>query len=96
MVDVIDTDGIKSILPKGALGYDDYTAGGDAGRLYIGTGITNKAIATLLEVNEKQDILVSGTNIKTINNVPVLGSGDIIINSGSSTNHEFNLSTGVY
>lgn len=31
----------------------------------------------------KQDTLVSGTNIKTINNASILGSGDLIISSGS-------------
>ena len=29
--------------------------------------------------NGKQDVLVSGTNIKTINNTSLLGSGDIAI-----------------
>ena len=31
----------------------------------------------------KQDTLVSGTNIKTINSTPLLGSGDITISGGS-------------
>lgn len=34
-------------------------------------------------IDDKQDVLVSGTNIKTINSESILGSGDIII-SGSS------------
>ena len=32
----------------------------------------------------KQDVLVSGTNIKTINGTSILGSGDITISGGSS------------
>ena len=36
------------------------------------------------EVEEKQDILVSGQNIKTINGQSLLGSGDITIQSGTS------------
>lgn len=32
--------------------------------------------------NGKQDLLVSGTNIKTINSISLLGSGDIAISSG--------------
>lgn len=44
-------------------------------------------LATKTEVNTglagKQDTLVSGTNIKTINGTSVLGSGDITINSGA-------------
>lgn len=34
--------------------------------------------------SNKQDKLVSGTNIKTINGTPILGSGDIIIEGGSA------------
>lgn len=34
----------------------------------------------------KQDTLVSGTNIKTINNTSILWSGDITITGGSSFN----------
>ena len=35
----------------------------------------------------KQDKLVSGTNIKTINGLSVLGEGNIVINGGESTEH---------
>lgn len=35
----------------------------------------------------KQDKLVSGTNIKTINGLSLLGSGDIVINGGESAAH---------
>ena len=37
----IDTDGTKGILPKATLGYDDYTVGGDSGRIAVGTGTEN-------------------------------------------------------
>ena len=36
------------------------------------------------ELSNKQDTLVSGTNIKTINNTSILGSGNIDIQGGSS------------
>ena len=39
-----DTDGVKALLGKGELGLDDYTAGGDAGRVYVGTGSENRAV----------------------------------------------------
>ena len=48
----------------------------DAG--YATSGYVNTAIAT------KQDTLVSGTNIKTINNESLLGSGNIDIQGGGS------------
>ena len=38
--------------------------------------------ATKTEVSAKQDTLVSGTNIKTINGNSILGSGNIEIKSG--------------
>ena len=41
-------------------------------------------LATKSEVNSKQDTLVSGTSIKTINGESLLGSGDIEITDGSS------------
>ena len=40
--------------------------------------------ATKTELNAKQDALVSGTNIKTINNQSILGEGNITIEGGAS------------
>ena len=41
--------------------------------------------ATKTELNAKQDALVSGTNIKTINGTSLLGPGDIIIEAGGGS-----------
>jgi hypothetical protein len=41
--------------------------------------------ATQTALNGKQDTLVSGSNIKTINSISLLGSGDIVITGGNST-----------
>lgn len=41
------------------------------------SGLTN-------ELSEKQDTLISGSNIKTINGESILGSGNIVIESSSS------------
>lgn len=38
-----------------------------------------------VDISGKQDTLVSGTNIKTINSTSILGSGDLTISGGSST-----------
>jgi len=46
-----DTNGAKPLLSKGELGYDDYPAGGDVGRVYVGTGTENIALAKKLEAN---------------------------------------------
>lgn len=40
--------------------------------------------ATTSQVNAKQDTLVSGTNIKTVNGNSLLGSGDLVISGGGS------------
>lgn len=40
-------------------------------------------------VDNKQDTLVSGTNIKTINNTSILGSGNIDIQGGGTNVEAF-------
>ena len=45
-----DTQGTKPLLSTGELGYDNYPAGGDVGRVYVGTGAENIAIAKKSEV----------------------------------------------
>lgn len=46
-----DTQGTKPLLGKGELGYDDYVAGGDVGRVYVGTGSKNIALAEKSEID---------------------------------------------
>lgn len=58
-----------------------------------GSGMTIEEIVN--SINGKQDALISGTNIKTINGESVLGSGDMIIKSGSNTNITLDNDTGV-
>lgn len=48
----------------------------------IGTVITSHQ-----DISGKQDILVSGTNIKTINGQSILGSGDIVITGGTGSGY---------
>lgn len=48
----------------------------------------NEVISKINElVDDKQDTLVSGTNIKTINNTSILGSGNIDIQGGGGTTY---------
>jgi hypothetical protein len=44
-----------------------------------GTNTGNNAVNTLYSGLSKQDTLVSATNIKTINSVSILGSGNIVL-----------------
>lgn len=46
-------------------------------------------LAILSDISSKQDTLVSGTNIKTINGQTILGSGDIAISGGSIDTSNF-------
>ena len=54
---------------------------------YIGDGITSGDVQSMIDesVSGKQDTLISGTNIKTINNESLLGSGNIDIQGGGSS-----------
>ena len=45
--------------------------------------IDTSSFATKEELAKKQDILISGTNIKTVNGESLLGSGNIVIQSGT-------------
>ena len=49
--------------------------------------------ATKTELNVKQDTLVSGTNIKTVNNESILGEGNITIEGGMDENTELLISS---
>lgn len=51
---------------------------------YIYDGTKWRDIAQIVDLSTKQDTLVSGENIKTINGVSVLGSGNIEISSGGN------------
>ena len=77
------SDGTKWIYHK-----DNYQA--KQNEVNIGT-VTNKWLSPFTfenanKWNTKQSTLVSGTNIKTINGNSLLGSGDLIISGGGSSN----------
>lgn len=69
----------------------------DSRRLIIANGVTvdlseyllkseaETLYATLDGLNNKQDKLISGTNIKTVNGTSILGSGDIEISGGGDS-----------
>ena len=46
-----DMDGVKPLLQVGEFGYDNYPAGGDEGRVYVGTGTENIPLAKKSEVD---------------------------------------------
>ena len=75
----------KTINGQSIIGTGNISISGGGGSITVDSAIDatstnpvqNKVIATAL--NNKQTALVSGTNIKTINETSVLGSGDITI-----------------
>lgn len=50
-------------------------------------------LATKTELNAKQDALISGTNVKTINNESILGEGNITIEGGMDEDTELLISS---
>ena len=57
-----DSNGTKPLLQVGELGYDNYPAGGDEGRVWVGTGTSNIAQAKkseVMDVDSKVDTHVA-------------------------------------
>jgi len=88
----IETDTGKKKIGNGTdewtqLGYDIPTASAitntPAGNI---AAVTVQAALNELDT-EKQAVLVSGTNIKTINGESLLGSGDIVIEAGGDRDY---------
>ena len=71
------TEGLAGKQDKG-----DYALKSDSNTLATKEELATKADASVL--SSKQDTLVSGTNIKTINGDSILGSGNLVIQSGTS------------
>ena len=71
------TEGLAGKQDKG-----DYALKSDLNTLATKEELATKANASAL--SSKQDTLVSGTNIKTINGETILGSGNLVIQSGTS------------
>lgn len=63
-----DTDGNKGLLAEATFGLDAYTAGGDAGRVYIGTGTENIALAKKSELDAVAAIPDVLTSIDIVGN----------------------------
>ena len=57
-----DSNGVKPLLQTGEFGYDNYPAGGDSGRVYVGTGSENIPLAKkaeMLAVDGKADVHIA-------------------------------------
>lgn len=78
-----DTDGTKGVLAKGEFGFDDHVAGGDSGRVYIGTGTENIPLARLDEVSigsaSFTDELKALLEMKKVKNVTTDPLNDVLV-----------------
>ena len=77
---VTNTELTEGLAGKQDIG--DYALKSDLNTLATKEELATKADASAL--SSKQDTLVSGTNIKTINGSSILGSGNLVIQSGTS------------
>ena len=90
----LDAKGYKKIEYLTQSQYDELPIK-EEGVMYVITDAPEVVIpdtstfATKAELATKQDNLVSGTNIKTVNGESILGSGNIVIEGGSSEPTEF-------
>lgn len=66
------------------------------GHTFIGTSTNPTTIDLTTELNNKQDTLISGTNIKTINGSTILGSGDFVVSGGGKFVDGTNPANAVY
>lgn len=88
--ELISGENIKTINSQNVLGSGDLEVGSVAG-VDVGEEVDDVELPYATEeyvdsaVEGKQDTLVSGTNIKTINGESVLGSGNITIQGGGSS-----------
>jgi phage-related tail fiber protein len=76
-----DTNGVKALLQTGELGYDNYPAGGDKGRVYVGDGVANVALAKKSEVDAK---VIANTAITAGTATKVTYDAKGLVTSGST------------
>ena len=77
-------DDIAELQQGGGVTVDAYTKAESDAKFQTIAGMTDYVTQTELttDLADKQDTLVSGTNIKTINNQSLLGEGNITIGGG--------------
>ena len=74
-----DTNGVKGTLDKGEFGYDDYVAGGDAGRVYIGDGTTNTPLGTLVDIDDAVAAEATVRNDAVVAEATTRGDADVVL-----------------
>lgn len=75
-------------IQTGGGGTSDYTQLSNKPSINGTTLEGNVTLPTMSDLNNKQDTLVSGTNIKTINHNSILGNGNLQIEGGEASNEQ--------
>lgn len=78
-----DTNGIKALLQTGEFGYDNYPSGGDAGRVYVGTGSSNIALAKKAEVTTVDGKV--DTHVARVDNPHVVTKSQVGLGNADNT-----------
>lgn len=99
-IDYISSDNVETILDRRLTAYTQTTefatingsgiTSGDSLVIFVPTKtsqLTNDSgfLTEHQDISGKQDVLVSGTNIKTVNSQSILGSGDLVISIPTKT-----------
>ena len=83
---VLGKSGVAGTVTEIQLGLNNLLGRGSSGNLTTITLDTTLGFTgAVLGVLGKQDTLVSGTNIKTVNGNSLLGAGDLVVSGGGST-----------
>ena len=70
---------------KSEMAIEDVSGDATKKEITLKSGLSQQVVVAHQDISGKQDTLVSGTNIKTINNESILGSGNITIQGGSGS-----------
>ena len=79
----LNDDNVKTINGASIVGTGNLVVSGSGASWGSITGTLSSQTDLQTKLNDKQDTLVSATNIKTINGNTILGSGDMVISGGS-------------
>ena len=78
-----DSNGTKPLLQVGELGYDNYPAGGDEGRVWVGTGTSNIAQAKKSEVTAVDSKV--DTHVARVDNPHVVTKAQVGLGNADDT-----------
>ena len=95
VINKVDTNGVKPLLGMGEFGYDNYSTGGDEGRVYVGTGAENIPLAKKSELVFRNQALTLEENTDVPDGVNMvveelldLNGYDVVLNGSAKIRFE--------